>query len=1347
MPYYDTGAPTPNTKNSITKSATNFGIRDFLLHRNIQNPIKYPYLSTSINGSPKGGEPFTDTMVGSGVVIQHVSIDIDGISRYNNIILNNQYKDSNPLAPVLTSINNINKIPIFPIASNGTNNYLQDDITKYGILAKSDYKQYRKNSTIKNLYLDASKQVDMADYVSLQPIQTSQQLPSYIDEYGHLNLGGNASVQAIDVIGSVLNGQGIGLSNGGLVTNFDIRSSLAGRVLTASGLLNDTKLGIIGGQQLALSLANNAMFNVEQNLFGKLNVSDNILSLIKNGNLAGFRPDYKITIPTSGLLDYSERILGFNVPKSYLPDDASLFISESGAISNIDRANSMIKSTGKGQVNALSQQFLVNLIGTSSFDNPNLTPFRSGYSPNYKKGRDGEFIVLGQKPSIYAFNSNPNDGIVYPFIKGGDVIPVISQDREKMVEGSGFNSYDNSSYSVNNGSPFATNFTWTSSAGTTNATSNVLDRFPTDDKKSLLSKTQKLFNSVGMKNIVATKGSSTVTSKTQIQTAISPNGFISHGSGLLSGSKFNNDGTFNLGGDNTAENTFCRSWTPFNRYDKVNNLIRHRGLNQNSEGANILDVDAWRQHTEGSVLDDNGFVKIAPYKTDNLTRSSTTPKKYMFSIENLAWAGTPAVNLLPSEQGPGDLLTGKFGRIMWFPPYDISFSENNSMNLETTNFIGRGEPIYTYNNTERTGQLSFKLIVDHPSVLNAFAGDSRVENEYIDSFFGGCVDINDYWKKKLTGLEQTEIEVKDSVPVVVENINNRPKLPNDFKIYFKNDRVDVDELYEANPNGSIGVPPYNSIILDYKKQPSGFCVKEKNSKTWSDDRSYGLNLNSVVKFGEFNDSWVALDFGTYLKDYLNSPDFNNYKIVIEVYGYASKQGCVEQNNILAKQRADNTKIWLENILKGLNNNVTIKAINGGESGKELSSNVKEWELTPKENRYSEIKFRYDINRTVSTTKPVVEKVQQTNRTFNTKIKNRLYTESDFFEKLTDDDPLVFDKIREKIKYFHPAFHSTTPEGFNSRLTFLLQCTRQGPTISGVEAKNLAFGPQPVCILRVGDFYNTKIMIDNISFDFEPLVWDLNPEGVGVQPMIANVSMSFKFIGGSTLESPINKLQNALSFNYFANTHVYDARADYVTVDSNVSTRQTIGTKNSIEPNYRLVTGLDLTKDSMSKISSSEIVVTQNINNTTNEVKTSQKNNTQVSKLSSTTPMIKGFEDVTVLQWPNERDRFSIILHLKTENVIGLSSNELTKFINKGIKITLEPVTNGNRLEEIIKENGNVSKRFIDAITIGTSIGFRLGSYTASDDNYYSLKPFLAGDYIISVIYGGKKIQSINIKLI
>ena len=73
-----------------------------------------------------------------------------------------------------------------------------------------------------------------------------------------------------------------------------------------------------------------------------------------------------------------------------------------------------------------------------------------------------------------------------------------------------------------------------------------------------------------------------------------------------------------------------------------------------------------------------------------------------------------------------------------------------------------------------------------------------------------------------------------------------------------------------------------------------------------------------------------------------------------------------------------------------------------------------------------------------------------------------------------------------------------------------------------------------------------MIFDNLSITYEPLVWDLNPEGIGVQPMIANVTMGFKFIGGSDLSGPIARLQNALSFNFFANTGVYDDRNDRIT---------------------------------------------------------------------------------------------------------------------------------------------------------------------------------------------------------
>lgn len=173
----------------------------------------------------------------------------------------------------------------------------------------------------------------------------------------------------------------------------------------------------------------------------------------------------------------------------------------------------------------------------------------------------------------------------------------------------------------------------------------------------------------------------------------------------------------------------------------------------------------------------------------------------------------------------------------------------------------------------------------------------------------------------------------------------------------------------------------------------------------------------------------------------------------------------------------------------------------------------------------------------------------------------------FFKLLEKKDPLVFSSLMEKIKYFDPAFHSMTPEGFNARLTFLNQCMRQGSTLTISDSdganssrltqrtNNLAFGRAPYCVLRIGDFYNQLIVIDSISITYDPLQWDLNTEGIGMQPLLANVAMNFKMIGGGDLGGPIRRLQNAMSFNYYANTRLYDNRADRVNKEYDYKTNQ------------------------------------------------------------------------------------------------------------------------------------------------------------------------------------------------
>ena len=1186
--FYNTASPTPTTKNTINDVSVGFGIRDFLLNLNLAP--QYPQIPTNINGSPRIGEPVLDTTVGTGNVLIPIGLPLETngiIWKDLNVIYNTFQNDPN-VANILEQINYIQAInnpdftgAIWPANSQyptGAN----PDVEQYGIKGKTETAQYRQDNVTRNLYLDSTSQIDVADFIGLQPLNISQQLGNYLDVFGGVNQGGTTGDQALNVIGSVLNGQGVGLGAGGsVIPNFDFKSSLAGRVLGAAGFVKDTKLGNVGAQQLALALANNAAFNVQQEILGTLNIRENIYSLIKDGELAGFRPNYKITVPSSTggqILNGVTRVLGFQIPRSYLDDAGSIFQTENGDAGNINRANSMIENTGKGQVKSLIQSMLENI----SINSNTLNPFRSGYAPGFndKKGEP----ISGAKLYAYSYSSGQGttNGDINKILGNiNDVIPSISYNREAETENSDFFDPTLASSGLfkgyNNRTPNDITFSWVSEpfGDLVNAVGDGSDRQLLGDKKSLLVKTQKLFNNKGMKTIVSVKGDMNKSSS-QIQTA-NGNGF-SKGSAVLTKEMYDLENGVYIGRQNaTADETYCRSWTTFNRYDSIQKLIRNKPLYDDR-------LAPYRFQTQNSVLD-GPFVKIAPYAGEDAQVAD--PKKYMFSIENLAWKDE-IDNLPPCEVGPGDLISGDKGRIMWFPPYDIQFSESSSVNWEETNFIGRGEPIYTYNNTKRTGQLSFKVIVDHPSYYNAFRarlGENGPDDNYIASFFAGCVDIDKRWSDKLTKTQIDTIEPRNIETPQIRQEPKDPTPPETMGVYYPNDVKVYNSEYE---DGKCG----DGSNVDYLQNPDGFLcglflieadVTQKdvngNTLTWPDTNDYGLNIGRIgdkdkgtivippnKAFG-FNDPAYGLNMVEFLKEYPWA--------VVNFTGFASPQGNPNSNTKLANERAKLlrdklindwgaqlgvSKDKLEKRFKVLNG-IALKQSDAPGCPIENKENPNPpVDILPcKIARRVEISVTFDKNLKAEYEKSLFPKppiIEEERVRVRKEIVNKFYTECNYFERMMADyedesgdivpgNKFIFDSIREKIRYFHPAFHSTTPEGLNSRLTFLLQCTRQGRTLENIGANNLAFGRPPVCILRIGDFYNTKIVMDSVNISYEPLVWDLNPEGIGVQPMIANVDITFSFLGGSSLMGPINKLQNALSFNYFANTHVYDPRADYI----------------------------------------------------------------------------------------------------------------------------------------------------------------------------------------------------------
>ena len=683
---------------------------------------------------------------------------------------------------------------------------------------------------------------------------------------------------------------------------------------------------------------------------------------------------------------------------------------------------------------------------------------------------------------------------------------------------------------------------------------------------------------------------------------------------------------------------YCRVFAKDTPYYTYNDLQKVDGI-----------TTSGRRFTN-SVLDNTFNLNISPTKNpgstniipdDPMTGKGGYVKKYMFSLENLAWRTSSrpgfTVDELPTcEKGPNG------GRIMWFPPYDLKFTDSSNANWNETSFLGRPENIYTYKSTTRSGTLSWKIIVDSPSVLNLIVekqlkGQPKEKiNSILDSFFAGCLkyDIYELAKKynqipvsdlytyqeilsdpRLTNEElqgvnkeipkENTYTYQEAVPQPIQENQQATNqdtgdanLSNDFKelaFYFENNVPGPNDGTTAN--------------VDYKTTYDAYISRREEYNSISSETFNDGDVNRNVD--QFFQNFVIgnfekfTDFVTRAKKIL---DQEGSTITVTLQGSASAKSSVSYNQKLSKRRIDSIKKYFETteLKPFITDKKTLKFTEDPEgetlviptsdtgSGGEVNCNtdikdknnkvtensqifalsamacrrvkVKDINIiqppkptpTPEPPKVVEPQFvtktgtsatTETINIPVPKPQPQVEIKKKLKDGIGKKILRQLLTECSYFEVIKQDAPFVYDSIKEKIKYFSPAFHSMTPEGLNARLTFLNQCVRPGETIPIIgpdgkprynDAVNTAFGAPPILVLRIGDFYHSKIVPKSVQFSYENL--DINPEGIGVQPMIANVSLNFDFIGGQGLARPVEQLQNALSFNYYANTEIYDERA-------------------------------------------------------------------------------------------------------------------------------------------------------------------------------------------------------------
>jgi hypothetical protein len=566
-------------------------------------------------------------------------------------------------------------------------------------------------------------------------------------------------------------------------------------------------------------------------------------------------------------------------------------------------------------------------------------------------------------------------------------------------------------------------------------------------------------------------------------------------------------------------NGACRTFTVYDQYDNFNRVIKFDGNNE-----------------KNSVLKESVLPRIAPMIGDRIDEKH----RYFFTMENLA--------VKPKKLKTGDSEDCDYGpnggKWMWFVPYNVKISDNNSVSWSDLNFLGRPEPVFSYQNTKRGLSLSFTLLID--TVKEMQDVESTIQN-YRDYIYA-CA------KAPEPKDEGTTPEPKPQPPPKVKTKATPVEGPK-VTYFFKNDAfvvkyVNIDytsndsckENDEAEDNFSL----YNSTLstLTYN---NNFLNNFTAATKFLDDNiaTSGKIVIDIKGYASF--LFTKKDLGTKKDKYNNDLGFRRgydmFKTFVNYFNDISTEyNFVYSDKGFIKDKGFGITITEKHVINKCEVifNITSKGDNGS-SGNSTFAN---------RNDGDEIKDRR-AEITSIRAYPIVEQ-QEKPKTGDEK--EKIARNDIGSEKGLPCDPILtleFEKLKkenkvpvgyEKLKTFTPSFNSQTPFDFTKRYVFLHQLTRPGKLDKNITTvDNIVFGRMPVFILRYGDFIHTKAIANSINFDIQDSTWDLNPEGMGVIPLICNVTMDLTLIGGQSLAGPIDRIQTANDSSFIANTSFNSGR--------------------------------------------------------------------------------------------------------------------------------------------------------------------------------------------------------------
>lgn len=639
-----------------------------------------------------------------------------------------------------------------------------------------------------------------------------------------------------------------------------------------------------------------------------------------------------------------------------------------------------------------------------------------------------------------------------------------------------------------------------------------------------------------------------------------------------------------------------------------------------SENSAKIDDDIWNRYFAGcDSLDGNDEYSIMHYVMP-------TPMDYIFetkedTIQQKVNQDTPEEKA-PEEEKPSDA-TEEVTFFVFFPNY-YTGRESTLFDSDTTNSweFSIAYLLGGLNAQKNSGDTD-EYILFSSSEQSAFKRGyemSLVESEGITdmSYPSNCIKGNKWnWRDMTMADMEGKTYEPDNDNKWYYRIDGRYVLPETNKgeeVFATQKKVNqYSHRYASSSYDSYKDTKSFGMNLDINAIDGDLCRSKDNLYSFAE-----VALGMAQYMGTCN-GVVSYLGDKILEDRKDKVEnlaklFESNLESVEIIGYANSQGYSDENELLAENRGKTILSWINWYYGKTMDDVEVKrdkqVVTVG-SQDENSKEAKKWrcakctlkfatDATQPNNRDNEEfeqvtdetvenvtketgttydHFKNVLNNTGLTNdviKPAYDNLfrselpqssnDKTQGKLSGKNKIRYDNEMFFYKKFQRDNPFKWKALSDKLQYFDPAFHSMTPEGFNMRLTFLEQCTRQGDTVSASDvangtrvASNMAFGRPPFCVLRLGDFYNQLIVIKSITKNYDDngaLTWDLNDEGIGAQPMICHVTISFDFIGGGDLAGPVRRLQNAMSFNYYANASLYDNRADrmYYDAEENLSTK-------------------------------------------------------------------------------------------------------------------------------------------------------------------------------------------------